>query len=81
MTARVEQLLAQHEGKTLEFKACLAEPLPFLKTLVAFANSAGGTIVSELRIKRAACWGWTTRSNWKPGWQTWSVTASVQAYP
>jgi ATP-dependent DNA helicase RecG len=51
MTARVEQLLAQHEGKTLEFKACLAEPLPFLKTLVAFANSAGGTIIFGVEDK------------------------------
>jgi len=51
MTARVEQLLAQNEGKTLEFKACLAEPLPFLKTLVAFANSAGGTIIFGVEDK------------------------------
>ena len=51
MTARVEQLLAQHEGKTLEFKACLSEPLPFLKTLAAFANSAGGTIIFGVEDK------------------------------
>jgi len=51
MTARVEQLLAQNEGKTLEFKACLVEPLPFLKTLVAFANSAGGTIIFGVEDK------------------------------
>jgi len=51
MSASVEQLLAQHEGKTLEFKACLAESMPFLKTLVAFANSAGGTIVFGVEDK------------------------------
>lgn len=51
MTGTIEQLLAQHEGKTLEFKACLSEPLPFLKTLVAFANSAGGTIIFGVEDK------------------------------
>ena len=37
--------LQQPEGKTLEFKRDLSSPKPMLKTLVAFANSAGGRLV------------------------------------
>lgn len=38
-------LIAQPEGKTLEFKRDLSSPWPLLKTLVAFANTAGGRLV------------------------------------
>jgi predicted HTH transcriptional regulator len=38
-------LLKRHEGKTLEFKRDLSSPDGILRTLVAFANTAGGTIV------------------------------------
>jgi len=38
-------LLADSEGKTLEFKRDLSSPKPILKTLVAFANTAGGTLI------------------------------------
>jgi len=38
-------LLFSPEGKTLEFKRNLSSPKPILKTLVAFANTAGGTLV------------------------------------
>ena len=38
-------LLLQPEGKTLEFKRDLSSPQNLLKTLVAFANSAGGGLV------------------------------------
>ena len=38
-------LLQQPEGKTLEFKRDLSSPQNALKTLVAFANSAGGKLV------------------------------------
>ena len=41
----IENLLAQPESKTLEFKRDLSSPRPFLKTLVAFANTAGGRLV------------------------------------
>lgn len=41
----MESLLSQPEGKTLEFKRDLSSPKPLLKTLVAFANSAGGRLV------------------------------------
>lgn len=38
-------LLTLPEGKTLEFKRDLSSPRPWLKTLVAFANTAGGKLV------------------------------------
>ena len=38
-------LLRQPEGKTLEFKRDLTSPAPILRTVVAFANTAGGTIL------------------------------------
>lgn len=38
-------MLAAHEGKTLEFKARLGSPERFLKTVVAFSNTAGGSVL------------------------------------
>lgn len=46
MAIAVEQLLRQTEGKTLEFKRDLSSPRPLLRTLVAFANSAGGRLIA-----------------------------------
>ena len=37
--------VADHEGKTLEFKRDLSSPTGLLRTIVAFANSAGGRLV------------------------------------
>jgi ATP-dependent DNA helicase RecG len=37
----ISDILASPEGKQLEFKRDLSSPTPILKTLVAFANSAG----------------------------------------
>ncbi|AVO49248.1 AAA family ATPase [Melaminivora suipulveris] len=45
MTGAAHPLLSQPEGKTLEFKRDLSSPQNALKTLVAFANSAGGRLV------------------------------------
>ena len=39
------QLLSLPEGKTLEFKRGLSSPKPVLRTLEAFANTAGGTLI------------------------------------
>jgi len=39
------ELLTRPEGKTLEFKRELTAPAGVLRTLVAFANTAGGTLV------------------------------------
>ena len=41
----IQGLLSHREGKTLEFKRDLSSLKPILKTLVAFANTAGGTII------------------------------------
>ena len=38
-------LLAQPEGKTIEFKRDLSSPAGFLRAVTAFANTAGGTII------------------------------------
>ena len=38
-------LLTRPEGKTLEFKRDLSSPDGVLKTLIAFANTAGGTLL------------------------------------
>lgn len=45
MHPTVEQLLTRPEGKTLEFKRDLSSPRNLLKTLVAFANTAGGCLL------------------------------------
>ena len=39
------ELLVAPEGKTLEYKRDLSSLRPVLKSLVAFANTAGGTLV------------------------------------
>lgn len=41
----IAELLKAEEGKTLEFKQDLSSPRNLLKTLVAFANTAGGRII------------------------------------
>jgi predicted HTH transcriptional regulator len=44
MSQTIEQLLNAPEGKTLEFKRDLSSKRNILKTLVAFANTAGGCL-------------------------------------
>ncbi len=41
----IEVLLSRPESKTLEFKRDLSSSKPILKTLIAFANTAGGRLV------------------------------------
>lgn len=41
----LDDLLVQHEGKTLEFKRDVSSPDSLMRTIVAFANGAGGTVV------------------------------------
>lgn len=41
----IESLLTQPESKTLEFKQDLSSLKPILKTVVAFANTAGGILI------------------------------------
>ncbi len=45
----IEQLLAENEGKTIEFKETTRSLGGIIKTVVAFANSAGGVIVIGVR--------------------------------
>lgn len=45
----IEDLLTQHEGKTLEFKENLRATRGILCTVAAFANTAGGTLVVGVR--------------------------------
>ena len=42
---KLEDLLTRPEGKTLEFKQNLSSPKNILKTLTAFANTAGGVLL------------------------------------
>jgi predicted HTH transcriptional regulator len=42
-------LLTHHEGKGLEFKRDDSSPEGIVRTVVAFANGAGGTLVVQLR--------------------------------
>lgn len=41
----VAELLSRAEGKALEFKRDLSSPAPLLRTILAFANTAGGTLL------------------------------------
>ena len=41
----LQEILSAPEGKTVEFKRDLSSLKPILRTLVAFANTAGGTLV------------------------------------
>lgn len=52
----VTELLQQHEGKTLEFKRDLSSPDKVMRSLVAFANGAGGVLIVgvEDRTRRVA---------------------------
>jgi ATP-dependent DNA helicase RecG len=43
--SEIVQMLAMPEGKTLEFKQDLTSLQPILKTLIAFANTAGGCLI------------------------------------
>jgi ATP-dependent DNA helicase RecG len=45
MTHSITQLIAMPESKILEFKRDISSPKNMLKTLVAFANTAGGRLV------------------------------------
>ena len=47
----IGELLKRGEGKTLEFKRDLSSPQNLLKTLVAFANTAGGKVIIGVEDK------------------------------
>ena len=41
----ITRLIEQPESRTLEFKRDLSSLAPILKTIIAFANTAGGTLI------------------------------------
>lgn len=45
------ELLKQSEGKTIEFKRDLSSPINIIRTVIAFANTAGGTLVIGVEDK------------------------------
>jgi len=51
MIFTIDKTLTMQEGKTLEFKQDLSSPKNFLKTLVAFANTAGGVLLVGVEDK------------------------------
>ncbi|NLA96335.1 MAG: AAA family ATPase, partial [Clostridiaceae bacterium] len=48
---KTAELIKAAEGKTLEFKQDLSSPRNLLKTLVAFANTAGGRVIIGVQDK------------------------------
>lgn len=46
---KINELLAREEGKTLEFKRDCSSLDPIVKTVIAFANTAGGQILIGIR--------------------------------
>ncbi len=52
------EMLRRPEGKDLEFKRDLSSPARVLRTVVAFANTTGGTILIGVEDRnRARPWG------------------------
>lgn len=47
----LEDFLGQHESKTLEFKENASNTMKIIKTVIAFANTAGGVIIIGVRDK------------------------------
>jgi ATP-dependent DNA helicase RecG len=61
--------LKRPEGKTLEFKRDLSSPEGVLRTLVAFANTAGGTVLIGVEDAAATCAVCANRWILKSGWR------------
>ena len=62
-------ILKRQEGKTLEFKRDLSSVAGVMKTIVAFANTAGGTLIvgveDRTRSVRGVALPWTLKSGWR----------------
>ncbi len=63
------EILKRPEGKSLEFKRDLSSPDGALKTIVAFANMAGGTLLVGVEDRWGAITASSTRSTWRSVWQ------------
>lgn len=55
----LEEILSRNEGKTLEFKENLKSLTQVIKTIIAFANTAGGIIVAGVQDRTKAIIGIT----------------------
>lgn len=53
----IEPIKAAPEGKTLEFKRDISSAVPILKTVCAFANTAGGTLLIGIEDRSGAVIG------------------------
>ena len=49
--AMLEELLTKEEGKTLEFKENTKSLPKIIQTIIAFANTAGGTLIIGIKDK------------------------------
>src|SRR5262249_26972643 len=67
------ELLQRPEGKTLEFKRDLSSPEGVLRSLVAFANTAGGVLLVGVEDKTRHVRGVRIRSSGKSAWPTSSA--------
>lgn len=47
----LDEILSQHEGKTVEFKENASNTLKIIKTVIAFANTTGGVVIIGIRDK------------------------------
>ena len=54
---KITELLKKEEGKTIEFKQDLSSPKNILKSIIAFANSAGGIILIGIEDNSKAILG------------------------
>ena len=62
--------LKRPEGEILEFKRDLSSPDAALRTITAFANTAGGTLLVGVRMQRTTSGGCMKRSISKSGSRT-----------
>ena len=53
MSLYIDEMLKQPEGKRLEFKRDLSSHRPIIKTLLAFANTAGGRLIVGVNDDRS----------------------------
>lgn len=63
-------LLKRPGSKTLEFKRDLSSPDGVLRTIVAFANTAGGVLLLGVEMPREMCMVLRSPWPWKNVWRT-----------
>ena len=56
----LKELLSKEEEKTLEFKENTQSLQKIIQTIIAFANTAGGTLVIGIKDKTKEIKDWTT---------------------